>query len=212
MVLPLEDKYSVTRNELQDQLTYAMGGRVAEEIVFPRPTTGASGNDIEKATGIAARWSPSTARPPMSDPSSSARRPARSSWGRDMGHGRDFSERIAERASTSRCAISSSSPQRGLRGDQRHRDILDSLPLALLEKETLDHHELAEIFRDVKKLPPAPQWPPSIPPRLDAAAGGRAPSSGRGGAGCGIRRGGAARRRSPRRSGVPSGQARPATA
>ena len=49
MVLPLEDKYSVTRNELLDQLAYAMGGRVAEEIVFHDPTTGAS-NDIEKAT------------------------------------------------------------------------------------------------------------------------------------------------------------------
>ena len=52
MVLPLEDKYSVTRNELLDQLAYAMGGRVAEEIVFHDPTTGAS-NDIEKATAIA---------------------------------------------------------------------------------------------------------------------------------------------------------------
>ena len=49
MVLPLEDKYSITRNELLDQLAYAMGGRVAEEIVFHDPTTGAS-NDIEKAT------------------------------------------------------------------------------------------------------------------------------------------------------------------
>src|SRR5699024_3155937 len=40
MVLPTEDKYSVTRNELLDQLAYAMGGRVAEEIVFHDPTTG----------------------------------------------------------------------------------------------------------------------------------------------------------------------------
>ena len=40
MVLPIEDKYSVTRNELLDQLAYAMGGRVAEEIVFHDPTTG----------------------------------------------------------------------------------------------------------------------------------------------------------------------------
>ncbi|MCL1899148.1 MAG: ATP-dependent zinc metalloprotease FtsH, partial [Promicromonosporaceae bacterium] len=52
MVMPTEDKYSTTRNELLDQLAYAMGGRVAEEIVFHDPTTGA-GNDIEKATNIA---------------------------------------------------------------------------------------------------------------------------------------------------------------
>ncbi|HAA79842.1 MAG TPA: cell division protein FtsH, partial [Microbacteriaceae bacterium] len=54
MVMPLDDKYSITRNELLDQLAYAMGGRVAEEIVFHDPTTGAS-NDIEKATAIARR-------------------------------------------------------------------------------------------------------------------------------------------------------------
>ena len=60
MVLPLDDKYSVTRNELLDQLTYAMGGRVAEEIVFHDPTTGAS-NDIEKATSIARRMAKTAA-------------------------------------------------------------------------------------------------------------------------------------------------------
>ena len=50
--MPIDDKYSTTRNELLDQLAYALGGRVAEELVFHDPTTGAS-NDIEKATGLA---------------------------------------------------------------------------------------------------------------------------------------------------------------
>jgi cell division protease FtsH len=52
MVLPAEDKYSTTRNEMLDQLAYALGGRVAEELVFHDPTTGAA-NDIEKATSLA---------------------------------------------------------------------------------------------------------------------------------------------------------------
>lgn len=52
MVMPAEDKYSVSRNELLDQMVYAMGGRLAEEIVFHDPSTGAS-NDIQKATSIA---------------------------------------------------------------------------------------------------------------------------------------------------------------
>ena len=51
-VMPTEDRYSQSRNELLDQMAYAMGGRTAEEIVFHDPTTGAS-NDIEKATQIA---------------------------------------------------------------------------------------------------------------------------------------------------------------
>ena len=52
MVLPSDDKYSTTRNEILDQLAYALGGRVAEEIIFNDPTTGAA-NDIEKATAMA---------------------------------------------------------------------------------------------------------------------------------------------------------------
>ncbi len=60
MVLPDEDKYSTTRNEMLDTLAYMLGGRVAEELVFHDPTTGAA-NDIEKATRSRGPWSRSTA-------------------------------------------------------------------------------------------------------------------------------------------------------
>ena len=50
-VMPTSDRYSQSRNQLLDQMAYAMGGRTAEEIVFHDPTTGAS-NDIEKATNL----------------------------------------------------------------------------------------------------------------------------------------------------------------
>ena len=50
-VMPTSDRPQ-SRNQLLDQMAYAMGGRTAEEIVFHDPTTGAS-NDIEKATSIA---------------------------------------------------------------------------------------------------------------------------------------------------------------
>ncbi len=96
MVLPLDDKYSVTRNELQDQLTYAMGGRVAEEIVFHDPTTGAS-NDIEKATSIARKMVTEYGMTNEVGPVKLGSSSGEVFMGRDMGHGRDFSERIAER-------------------------------------------------------------------------------------------------------------------
>jgi len=51
-VMPTEDRYSMSRNQLLDQMAYAMGGRTAEEVVFHDPTTGAS-NDIEQATKLA---------------------------------------------------------------------------------------------------------------------------------------------------------------
>ena len=94
MVLPLEDKYSITRNELLDQLAYAMGGRVAEEIVFHDPTSGAS-NDIEKATDIARQM---VTEYGMSAAIGSVKLGASSGemfLGRDMGHGRDYSEELA---------------------------------------------------------------------------------------------------------------------
>ena len=157
MVLPLEDKYSVTRNELQDQLTYAMGGRVAEEIVFHDPTTGAS-NDIEKATSIARKmvteYGMTTEVGPVKLGSSSGE----VFMGRDMGHGRDFSERIAERVDQQVRMLIEQAHNEAYQVINDNRDVLDRLALALLEKETLDHLELAEIFTDVKKLPPRPQW------------------------------------------------------
>ena len=179
MVLPLEDKYSVTRNELQDQLTYAMGGRVAEEIVFHDPTTGAS-NDIEKATSIARKmvteYGMTTEVGPVKLGSSSGE----VFMGRDMGHGRDFSERIAERVDQQVRMLIEQAHNEAYQVINDNRDVLDRLALALLEKETLDHLELAEIFTDVKKLPPRPQWlssqerpvsslpPVEVPRRQDA--------------------------------------------
>ncbi|WP_413354875.1 ATP-dependent zinc metalloprotease FtsH [Microbacterium sp. 1P06AB] len=157
MVLPLDDKYSVTRNELQDQLTYAMGGRVAEEIVFHDPTTGAS-NDIEKATGIARKmvteYGMTTDVGPVKLGSSSGE----VFMGRDMGHGRDFSERIAERVDAQVRGLIEQAHNEAYEVLNANREILDRLALALLEKETLDHIELAEIFTDIKRLPPRPQW------------------------------------------------------
>ncbi|WP_298745053.1 ATP-dependent zinc metalloprotease FtsH [uncultured Microbacterium sp.] len=179
MVLPLDDKYSITRNELQDQLTYAMGGRVAEEIVFHDPTTGAS-NDIEKATGIARKMVTEYGMTMDVGPVKLGSSSGEVFMGRDMGHGRDFSERIAERVDAEVRSLIEQAHNEAYEVINANRDVLDKLALELLEKETLDHIELAEIFKDVKKLPPRPQWlssserpvstlpPVDVPRRQDA--------------------------------------------
>ncbi|MGN7191955.1 ATP-dependent zinc metalloprotease FtsH [Curtobacterium sp. MCBA15_004] len=159
MVLPLEDKYSVTRNELLDQLTYAMGGRVAEEIVFHDPTTGAS-NDIEKATSTARKM---VTEYGMSRAVGSVKLGSGSSEpfvGRDMsgGTGRDYSENIAETVDAETRALLESAHDEAYQVLNANRDILDRLAGELLEKETLDAPELVEIFKDVRKLPERPQW------------------------------------------------------
>jgi len=157
MVLPLDDKYSVTRNELQDQLTYAMGGRVAEEIVFHDPTTGAS-NDIEKATSIARKMVTEYGMTGDIGPVKLGQSSGEVFMGRDMGHGRDYSERLAERVDSQVRELIEQAHNEAYQVINDNREVLDRLALALLEKETLDHIELAEIFTDIKKLPPRPQW------------------------------------------------------
>ncbi len=102
MVLPQDDKYSTTRNEMLDQLAYALGGRVAEEIIFHDPTTGAS-NDIEKATGIARSMVTTHGMSERIGAIKLGRGSGEVFLGRDMGHERDYSEEVAG-ASTTRCA------------------------------------------------------------------------------------------------------------
>lgn len=157
MVVPLDDKYSVTRNELLDQLTYAMGGRVAEEIVFGDPTTGAS-NDIEKATNIARRMVTEFG---MSSDVGAVKLGQASGevfLGKDLGHQRDYSDAIAQQVDKEVRALIDNAHKEAWKVLSDNRDILDRLATELLEKETLDHHQLAEIFANVKKLPARPTW------------------------------------------------------
>lgn len=157
MVMPVEDKYSVTRNELLDQLAYAMGGRVAEELVFHDPTTGA-GNDIEKATATARRMITQFG---MSSDLGAIRLGQDSGevfLGRDMGHQRDYSEEVAGRIDAAVRGLIEDAHDEAWEILVEYRDVLDALVLELLEKETLNTEQLAEIFRPVEKRPPRQVW------------------------------------------------------
>ena len=157
MVLPLEDKYSVTRNELLDQLTYAMGGRVAEEIVFHDPTTGAS-NDIEKATATARKMVTEYGMSATIGAVKLGQSQGEVFLGRDMGHQRDYSEELAEKVDLEVRALIEQAHDEAYQVLSDNRDILDNLARQLIEKETLDHNQLAEIFAEVRRLPERPQW------------------------------------------------------
>ncbi|TQO20281.1 membrane protease FtsH catalytic subunit [Rhodoglobus vestalii] len=157
MVMPLEDKYSVTRNELLDQLAYAMGGRVAEEIVFHDPTTGAS-NDIEKATSIARRM---VTEYGMSARIGSVKLGTGSGepfMGRDMGATREYSDELAKIIDEEIRVLIDQAHDEAWQMLNENRKVLDKLARELLEKETLDHVQLEKIFTGIAKLPERPQW------------------------------------------------------
>jgi cell division protease FtsH len=157
MVLPDEDKYSTTRNEMLDQLAYMLGGRVAEEIVFHDPTTGAA-NDIEKATGVARSM---VTQYGMSERIGAIKLGSGNSevfLGRDMGHERDYSEEVASMVDEEVRRLIESAHDEAYEILVDNRDILDALVLALLERETLDKAAVAKIFEPVRKRAARPVW------------------------------------------------------
>jgi len=170
MVLPENDKYSNTRAELLDQLAYMMGGRAAEELVFHDPTTGAS-NDIEKATNVARAM---VTQYGMTDRLGAVKLGSGDSepfMGRDMGHGREYSEDVAAIVDEEVSKLIGNAHQEAFDILTANRDVLDDLVRALFERETLDRAEVAQVFQSLKLWPKRPAWtgsdnrvPSSVPP------------------------------------------------
>ena len=155
-VMPTSDRYSQSRNQLLDQMAYAMGGRTAEEIVFHDPTTGAS-NDIEKATNIARTM---VIEYGFSDKLGAIK------WGSDGDQTtvmdglqpRKYSDRTAEVIDDEVLKLVETAHTEAWTIINDNREILDELVRQLLVKETLNEKELAAIFAPIKKAPVRPVW------------------------------------------------------
>jgi cell division protease FtsH len=170
MVLPDEDKYSTTRNQMLDQLAYTMGGRAAEELVFHDPTTGAS-NDIEKATTLARAM---VTQYGMTEKLGAIKLGTSDSapfLGRDYGHQRDYSEDIASAVDQEIKSLIEGAHQEAYEILVENRSILDALVEELMEKETLHKEEIEVIFKHVAMRPKRPAWtgssnraPSRVPP------------------------------------------------
>ena len=157
MVMPTEDRFNKTRNQLLDDLVYGMGGRVAEEIVFRDPSTGPV-NDIQQAT--------KTARAMVTDYGMSDRIGMVKLGDADteaFGHGsgeapRSFSDETAAIIDEEVRRLLDNAMREAWRILSENRGVLDTLASRLLEEETLDEAQLGEIFQDVIKAPERPVW------------------------------------------------------
>ncbi len=170
MVLPDQDKYSQTRSEMLNKLSYMLGGMAAEELIFHDVTSGAS-SDIEKATNLARAM---VTQYGMSQKLGAVRLGDNNSepfLGRDMGHQRNYSEEVAGVIDEEIKALITVAHQEAFEILEENRDVLDALVLELIEKETLDKEEVAEIFKPLRRREARPAWtgspdrvPSSIPP------------------------------------------------
>ncbi len=170
MQLPIDDKHTYTKTFLEGTLTVLMGGRTAEEIVLGHITTGA-GNDIERATEIARKmvcdWGMSSL-----GPLAFGKKEEAIFLGREIAQHRDYSEDTAIRIDQEVRRIITAAYENAQNVMQTHRDILERIALALLEREVLDATELKLLIagqplpEKIQPTPPSPPQPlPGAEPR-----------------------------------------------
>ncbi|MDP9020473.1 MAG: ATP-dependent zinc metalloprotease FtsH [Actinomycetota bacterium] len=148
LALPTEDKYMQSRSQLCDELAMILGGRTAEELVFGDPTTGAQ-NDIERATKIARAMVTEFGMTDALGPQQLGHKDGEPFLGRDSGHRRDYSDEVAARIDAEVRTLIEHAHAEAAEILRQHRQTLDRLADALVERETVDTPELIEIFADL---------------------------------------------------------------
>jgi len=158
--LPEEDRHNYTKEYILGRLAMAYGGRVAEELVFgpEKVTTGAS-QDIQQATEMARRMVTQFGMSEVVGPIAVGDREAEIFLGREVVQRREISERTAELVDTELKRLLGNAFERAKAILLEHRDVLDRLAAALLERETLDRDEILLVAAG-RALPPMPTAPP----------------------------------------------------
>ena len=153
--LPIDEKHTYSKEYLEAVITYALGGRAAEKIVFSHYTTGA-GNDIEKATNIARKmvceWGMSEKLGPMSY----GAKEEEIFLGREIQKHRDYSEKTAIEIDEEVRGIINNAMNRAEKILRDNINLLHSLSKELLEREILDSEEIERIIKG-EELPPVPE-------------------------------------------------------
>jgi cell division protease FtsH len=150
LALPTEDKYLKSRSELVDTMTMLLGGRTAEELVFGEPTTGAS-DDIERCSEIARAMVTTYGMSERLGPQQLGSKSHEVFLGRDYGHEATYSDEVASFIDDEVRRLIDGAHDRARFILSTHRSTLDRLATSLVEKETLDDADLAQVFGDIDK-------------------------------------------------------------
>jgi cell division protease FtsH len=143
------------KDQLENELSVAFGGRVAEEIIFDRISTGAA-NDIKQATELAQRMVRSWGMSEELGPLSYAKDEEQIFLGREISQHRDYSEETANKIDQEITNLVNKAYNQAVNILKENTDILHKLAELLLEKETVKGAELDELIHSIKpefKLP-----------------------------------------------------------
>ncbi len=153
--LPIDEKHTYSKEYLEAIITYALGGRAAEKIVFNHYTTGA-GNDIEKATGIARKMVCEWGMSDKLGPLSYGAKEEEIFLGREIQKHRDYSEKTAIEIDEEVSKIVKLGMERAEKILKDNMGILHKLSKELLEREILEGNEIDTIIKG-EELPPLPE-------------------------------------------------------
>lgn len=150
LTLPLEDRYLVTKSEILDRISHALGGRAAEEMVFSEISTGAE-NDIEQSTKLARRMITEYGMSEELGPLTFGTRQDQVFLGRDLARERNYSEEVAASIDREVRKIVNQAHQRAVEILRQHRRKLDKIAETLLEKEAIQGSELKDLLAGVEE-------------------------------------------------------------
>lgn len=145
MVLPLEDKHVTTKSELLDYLSYALGGRAAEELVFDEVSTGAQ-SDLDQATRIVRKMITEYGMSEKLGPMTFGHGHEEQIFlGRDIARDRNYSEEVAAAIDREAREFIEKSYAKAKKILSEQRERLEKVVAALKERETLDREEFEAI-------------------------------------------------------------------
>ncbi len=150
--LPIDEKHTYSKSYLEAMITYALGGRAAEKIIFNQLTTGA-GNDIERATELARKMVCEWGMSEKLGPLAYGAKEEELFLGREITRSRNFSEHTAIMIDDEVKKIVTTSMKRAEKILRDDIETLHRLANALLEREILDSEEIDKIIRG-EELPP----------------------------------------------------------
>lgn len=148
--LPQDERHTYPKEYLLSTIAILMGGRAAEEVAFQQQTTGAS-NDIERATQLARRMVCEWGMSDRMGPLSFGKMEDQVFLGREIvQHHKDYSEKTAIQIDQEVRRIVEENYAKAKNILEEHRDILNAMASALLEKETLDKKDIEEIIASIR--------------------------------------------------------------
>ena len=150
MTLPEEDRHTMTKNDLFNMITYVLGGRVAEDVVFGDVSTGAQ-NDLERTSKMARRMVTEWGMSEILGPVVFGKSEEQVFLGRDFSHTRNYSEDVAGLIDSEVRKLIGECYVKAKEIIQTNRETLDRMVEALIEKETLTREEI-DLICDGKTL------------------------------------------------------------